>query len=274
MKYDISVSRLIGKNDGATSKHFHYNSEMIFVTKGFLVMDIDGISTLLKENQLLIISSLEKHNLEKVSDDCERYIFRFSTEFLFEVVKDPTFIIIFNRSSSITIPIFTIPDEKVTTIKELFLLLLEECHDQNDFFENRCGVLLSAILISLYRIDSNLFIKNKNPMIKKIYEVQAYLNTHYMEKITLEELAFLFSISKSHMEHSFRSVTGIGIKQYIFRTRIMVAKKMLCSKNFSISTISEKIGFYDSNYFIKQFKKYENITPLQYRKSFFSELAG
>jgi AraC-like DNA-binding protein len=270
MKDNISVERKIGSNKEATSSHFHFSCEMIFVEEGFLVMNVEGVSTLLIENQLLIISSLEKHTLEKVSSDCSRYIFRFSTDFLFESVRDPSLIIIFNRSSALCVPIFSIPPDNQYTIKELFSLLLIEFRNKEDFYKNRCSVLLSAILITLYRLDSSMFNKSNNPLVKKIYEIQMYLNTSYQENTTLADLSSKFSISKSYLEHSFVDITGHSVKRYILKTRLTNAKKLLCSNDYNVSTISDMIGFYDSNYFIKQFKKSEDITPLQYRKKYFS----
>lgn len=233
-------------------------------------MNVEGVSTLLSENQLLIISSLENHTLEKVSNDCVRYIFRFSSDFLFESVKDPSLIIIFNRSSALCVPIFSIPNDKIYTIRELFSLILIEFRNKEYFYKNRCSVLLSAILITLYRLDPSMFNKSNNPLVKKIYEIQIYLNKNYKQQITLDNLSSQFSISKSYLEHSFVDITGLSIKRYILKTRLTNAKKLLCSSDYNISTISDIIGFYDSNYFIKQFKKSENITPLQYRKQYFN----
>lgn len=269
METEIDVIKKIGPNKDAQSMHFHYTCEMIFVERGFLVMSVDGVSCMVKEGDLLIISNLETHTLDSESFDCTRYIFRFSTEFLFEMVKDPSLIIIFNRSSSLSIPLFEIDEKNISTIKQLFSLLMIEFNMKDDFYDTRCGVLLSAILIALFRMNSNIFVENRNPMLTKIYEIQKYLNQNYMKNTTLDEISSTYSISISHLEHSFRKVTGLSIKRYILLTRISNAKKRLCSSDDSISQISEKTGFYDSNYFIKQFKKVENITPLQYRKKFF-----
>lgn len=270
MKDNIDIERKIGLNKEAGSPHFHFSCEMIYVEEGFLVMNVEGVSTLLSDHQLLIISSLENHTLEKVSSDCIRYIFRFSSDFLFESVKDPSLIIIFNRSSALCVPMFSIPTDKQYTIKELFSLLLIEFRNKEYFYKNRCSVLLSAILITLYRLNPSMFNKSNNPLVKKIYGIQMYLNNNYQKNITLKDLSSLFSISKSYLEHSFVDITGLSVKQYVKKTRLTNAKKLLCSSDYNVSTISDMIGFYDSNYFIKQFKKSENITPLQYRKQYFS----
>lgn len=270
MNYDLSILKLIGPHREATNIHFHYNNEIIFVTHGSLVMNFEGVSCPVKANQLIVISSLAIHTLEKVSNDCSRIIYRFSSEFLFDAIKDPSLMIIFNRSSNLSIPIFTLTGNKIVIFKELFSLLQMEFNTKHDLFENRCQVFLSTLLIILYRVDSSLFMKNKNPTITKIYKIQSYLNQHYKKSITIEHISKEFSISKSYLEHNFIEVTGLSIKRYIIRTRIVQAKKLLCCSDKNISEISEELGFYDSNYFIKQFKKLEQITPLQYRKKFFA----
>lgn len=268
MKKEISIEKRIGNNKKANSPHFHFHCEMIFVEQGYLVINIEGTTTIIKENQVLIINSLENHILIESSSNCVRYIFRFSSDFLFESVKDPTLIIIFNRSSVLGIPVFTIPKDKINSIKELFSLILIELKNKETFYLTRCSVLLSAILITLFRIDSSIFTNDNNLLVKKIYEIQLYLNNNYQEKIKLEEIAYHFSISKYYMEHSFTKITGLSIKKYLMKIRLSNAKKLLCISEHNISSISYMIGFYDSNYFIKQFKKAESITPLQYRKQF------
>lgn len=58
----------------------------------------------------------------------------------------------------------------------------------------------------------------------------------------------------------------MGITDYIRNARMEAAKKMLLTTALSVNEIAEKTGFPDTNYFIRLFKKTNNITPNQYRK--------
>lgn len=100
----------------------------------------------------------------------------------------------------------------------------------------------------------------------KLQQVHTYLTEHYDEKISLENLAELFFISKFHLSREYKKIYGTTIGNELTYQRISHAKSMLRFSDDSIDTIALKCGFQDSGYFIKVFKKAENMTPLEYRK--------
>lgn len=100
----------------------------------------------------------------------------------------------------------------------------------------------------------------------KLQQVHTYLTEHYDEKISLEDLAELFFISKFHLSREYKKIYGNTIGNELTYQRISHAKSMLRFSDDSVDTIALKCGFQDSGYFIKVFKKAENMTPLEYRK--------
>jgi len=100
----------------------------------------------------------------------------------------------------------------------------------------------------------------------KLQQVHTYLTEHYDEKISLEDLAERFFISKFHLSREYKKIYGNTIGNELTYQRISHAKSMLRFSDDSIDTIALKCGFQDSGYFIKVFKKAENMTPLEYRK--------
>ncbi|MFA6682501.1 MAG: AraC family transcriptional regulator [Sphaerochaeta sp.] len=263
---EITVQRKSGINPTAIQRHYHNVGEVIFVYQGNLTMNINDRDVLLKESELLIISSFASHTLVSASPDCKRYILRFSLEFLIESVKDPGLAFIFTQYSITVIPIFTIPKDIYPTIEQLFTLLEKELKDKEEYYKQRCGVLLCALLITLYRQDSSYFSRNRTSVESKILEMQFYLNANYAKDITLDSLSSHFNISKYYMAKCFSKFTGVTIKHFLTTIRINEAKRLLCNTSDPIILISEKTGFYDSNHFIKVFRKHEGLTPLRYRK--------
>lgn len=100
----------------------------------------------------------------------------------------------------------------------------------------------------------------------KLQQVHTYLTEHYDEKISLEDLAERFFISKFHLSREYKKIYGTTIGNELTYQRISHAKSMLRFSDDSIDTIALNCGFQDSGYFIKVFKKAENMTPLEYRK--------
>ena len=101
---------------------------------------------------------------------------------------------------------------------------------------------------------------------EKLQQIHTYLVEHYSEKITLEDLAEHFFISKFHLSREYKKTYGNTIGNELTYQRISHAKSMLRFSDDSVDAIALKCGFQDSGYFIKVFKKAENMTPLEYRK--------
>ncbi|MDO5707092.1 MAG: AraC family transcriptional regulator [Andreesenia angusta] len=105
--------------------------------------------------------------------------------------------------------------------------------------------------------------KSNNPIVNKAI---TYIEKNYNCDLSLEIIADEMHISKGHLSHLFIKNTGLKITQFINNVRIRESKYLLKNSNYSLSYISYICGFNNQNYFSTLFKKYENITPLEYRK--------
>ena len=100
----------------------------------------------------------------------------------------------------------------------------------------------------------------------KLKQIHEYISENYFRKISLEDLADRFFISKFHLSREYKKIYGITLGNALTNLRLSHAKSMLRFSDDSVDTIALSCGFQDTGYFIKVFKKAENMTPLQYRK--------
>lgn len=108
---------------------------------------------------------------------------------------------------------------------------------------------------------------NKNIVSNSILEPAIkYIHEHKNENISLNIASDLCHISPSYFSRIFSKEIGQNYSSYTSSLKIEWAKELLESTNMTISEISDNLGFNDSGYFIKIFKKQEGITPLLYRK--------
>lgn len=105
--------------------------------------------------------------------------------------------------------------------------------------------------------------KNENTVSERI---KYYLDAHYLEDINLEIIAKNLHLNKFYLSHCFKNYMGISPMQYINKRRISEAQMLLISTKLTITEISFRCGFNNSNYFQTTFKKAIGITPGQYRK--------
>lgn len=92
-----------------------------------------------------------------------------------------------------------------------------------------------------------------------------YINAHYYEKISLEDLAEMVYLSSAYLSRVFKKETGTTFNNYLCGVRISKAKTLLCHNDLKISDISAAVGFDDQSYFTKVFRKVVGITPMTYR---------
>ncbi|OGO81075.1 MAG: hypothetical protein A2Y21_03420 [Clostridiales bacterium GWC2_40_7] len=101
-----------------------------------------------------------------------------------------------------------------------------------------------------------------------IRKVQRYIKENYYRKISLEDVAKYVYISPQYLSRKFKEVTGQQFVDYALNVKITRAKSLLKNSGIKVKDIAVQLGFSDYTYFCKVFKKYENITPLQYRAKF------
>lgn len=100
-----------------------------------------------------------------------------------------------------------------------------------------------------------------------IESVNEYIQKYYKENINLNSIAEVFFISPNYLSSIFNEKNKVSITEYINLLRIEESKKYLSNINMSISDICKKVGFNNSSYFSQIFKKFNNITPNEYRKN-------
>lgn len=103
-------------------------------------------------------------------------------------------------------------------------------------------------------------------------EVLRYIEDHYSEQIRLSDLAELAGITEQHLCRLFKTNLEMRPMEFITRVRIMHAKEMLMFSEKPISEISAESGFQDSSYFSVVFKKYEGMSPAEFRRAFASAM--
>lgn len=102
------------------------------------------------------------------------------------------------------------------------------------------------------------------PAYESIQVITGYILANISQKFTIEDLCSQAGMSKYYFIRMFKKYTGYSPVTYINRSRCEIAKRLLDSKEYSVTEISEKTGFDSSAYFCKIFKKYNGISPKSY----------
>lgn len=104
-------------------------------------------------------------------------------------------------------------------------------------------------------------ITSYSPLIKKVV---TYLMINLNQDIPITQLGELYNTHISHISRKFKRETGMSIPAYVSKQRIGVAKLYFEDGRTSIQEVASSLGFNDSNYFSKVFKRYAGMTPSEY----------
>lgn len=106
-----------------------------------------------------------------------------------------------------------------------------------------------------------------------IKKAQVFIEENYQKRITVEELASMFALSRRNLERRFKKATANTTVEYIQRVKVEAAKMSLESSRETINEVMYKVGYTDSKAFRTTFRKITGLSPLQYRSKYNKDLA-
>ena len=127
---------------------------------------------------------------------------------------------------------------------------------------SKLQLILEALII---QIKDNLCESYASPLSA---EIISFISSHYTEKITLDDISKITFYSSAYCENEFKKTTGKSIINYLIDVRINAAKSLLSESSMSCARIATAVGFDDSNYFSRIFKKRTGYSPLQFRNQY------
>lgn len=99
-----------------------------------------------------------------------------------------------------------------------------------------------------------------------VQSTKEYLEAHYAEEITLEDLAEQVNISPQYFSKLLKKTTGFNFIDWLSMLRVKKAKELLTTTNLTVKEVCFLVGYKDPNYFSRIFKKRIGITPSEYVK--------
>lgn len=101
----------------------------------------------------------------------------------------------------------------------------------------------------------------------RIEQALTYIHQHLAGRIDLETLAAKTCVSKDHLIRLFKQATGETPANYIARRKLEQAELLLTTTSMPVKNIAAKLGYDETSYFIRVFRKHSNMTPQEYRNT-------
>lgn len=156
--------------------------------------------------------------------------------------------------------------EKPDAFQKIFVQLYELAASSDYIRDMRINESLSALLTLLMQESWNPDHVAVSKKRMELAAVKAYMDEHYTQKLTLDDLEAQFFINKYYLLKIFKETYGMTISSYLISKRITRAKQLLRFTKLTIDEIGCEVGMDGAGYFSRMFKKAEGISPKEYRK--------
>ncbi len=149
--------------------------------------------------------------------------------------------------------------------------------DLDEELKNRApgfGFLGTALFMQIVGYLSRCYGRSRNPdsaNLLRIAESITHLETHTDKPAHLDQLANLARMSQRSFLRAFRAATGVTPIAYLIQLRINRAAALLRSGTETVTEVAFRVGFTDSNYFSRQFRKLTGVSPRRYRQQHLRE---
>lgn len=150
---------------------------------------------------------------------------------------------------------------------ERFSALDSELRGRRDGYREAVLSHLTLLLVELSRLATDVVGDLRLKDEPLLAEVFGFIEERYGEQISLKDVARAVCLTPGHLTTVVRRKTGRTVLEWISERRMVGARKLLVQTNLTIEEVGQKVGYGDSGYFIKHFRRAHGTTPLGWRRA-------
>lgn len=147
-------------------------------------------------------------------------------------------------------------------LSELYILASSTDYIRDMRINEKLSELLTLLMEQSWHPEDGMLSKKR----VELENVKIYLDEHFTEKISLDNLSDQFFINKYYLTRLFKETYGATISHYVLSKRITRAKQLIRFSKMTMDEIAAAVGMNDANYFSRAFRKVEGVSPTEYQK--------
>lgn len=249
------------------SFHFHTELEFLYIPTGSMRVKTDKEAKIANQGEIIFINSKISHSTEFLEDGSSQTLVQFRKPASFR--NNLKYLSYFLEMNAVPLFIFKTDDPDYDELLSCILDMVEKNKEKtttNDFYITSDIYRILAILHRKGIINiEDKFVDIK--LMNRILPVFDYIDNHYDEQLTLEDISEKLSLNREYFCRLFKKITGVTIFDYLNFVRVCKAEELF-STEMNFSEISYKVGFSSLSYFNRTFKKYKQVSPSDYKKMY------
>ena len=253
----LNVARATYGGDWHSVPHTHNHVELFFIVGGKGQFLIEDQAYAVNTNDLVIINPNVTHTEVSLSAQPLEYIVLGieGIELATGANSDGQFCILDHFESA----------EFSSCLRNI----LRETELKQPGYEDVCQAYMEILIIRLMR-NTALSVPTEPQTItdnRQCAAVRRYIDLHFKEPLTLEQLAEEAHMNKYYLAHAFKREYGVSPISYMISRRVEESKYLLAETDLSMSQIAQLLGFSSLSYFSQVFRRTQSLTPMEYRQS-------
>ncbi|MDO4465798.1 MAG: AraC family transcriptional regulator [Bacillota bacterium] len=261
---EIKIVEINVKQDSLKKQippHWHHSIEIIVPILNETILTVENKDVVVKPGEYYIINSQSIHSLcspNNVQGKMQYYGFAIQVNYSYLKQLYPD--------------IDNVHFENVNQVPEIYCLLKEliESYKSDDNFKNlKLQGLASLLIFYLFKhtIKSRVIDRKDDKHKDLMMRITEFVDKNYAQDIGVDTIADEFNLSYGYLSTIFKQYMGYGVKEYINYIRIKKSEVDLKDRSLSITDVYLKNGFTNSKSFYREFRKYHNRSPKEYRES-------
>jgi AraC-like DNA-binding protein/mannose-6-phosphate isomerase-like protein (cupin superfamily) len=264
--YQTTITQNI---NGYIPLHWHDEIQFVLIVKGEAIFQVNEDSIVVREGDGLFINSERLHMAqEKDQSDCVYICLNLSPNFVLSQELYTTYVKPYIQATNL--PYLYIDANEIWGKNILYAVReIYQCiYQKPKYYEIDITMQLSFIWKNL--IDNGFkleYVQTEVLKSQRMKQMISWIHEHYTEKVMLEDIAMAGQLSRSECCRYFKRFLKCTPLNYVIDYRIQKSLYLLQQDDSNITEIAFQVGFNSTSYFIKEFRKSMNITPLAYKKN-------
>lgn len=220
------------------------------------------------KGSIILINAMDLHrSIDAGAPKCERFLINFKPELFANGGK--------NSMNELLVPfhkeinVIRLHEHDQHYVEQLFKTMSQEIIVARTGHREMLTSYLLHLLVFITRYTEDNRIASEVPK-SAIYEKAApivkYINTHYMEPLTLKSISDALYISPYYLCSIFKKYTDFTLIEYLHNIRIREAQNLLRKHDCNVTEVAERVGFGSISQFGRVFKMLTGTSPREYRK--------